>query len=411
MLRSSSPELESSMPMSPLLRRIVLTFRALATLSLAAIVLEGGAFFALRFLDWRRSRILGSVRAALPAEADQPWPEGLWREQLQVIHADYEAYGLWRSREYAGQHINVDASGIRRTVHSDCSDADSPTLWLFGGSTMWGFGATDEQTIPSELAALLAAAGRPSCVVNLGEDSWRSETSLVALLLALKTSARRPDVVVFLDGCNDVLTPLFLTGRADREWSDETSRHWFNFAAQRKRGSLTYLSGANTVTLAARLAARIRTPVLPVPLDRLDELASEIAAAYLSNAEALQALAHGYGFAAHSLWQPLGVTGHKRLTAAERDGIGRQLGAWFEASSTLAPQVEQLVARSGAPGVRSLSSAFDPIPESLYFDACHIRPSGNRLLAAEILSIVDASPPGSAGSQELLQAPAAARAE
>ena len=73
---------------------------------------------------------------------------------------------------------------------------------MFGGSTAWGEGAPDDETIPSHLARLMNVWGVDTTVKNLGERGYVSTQEVVFLYRELQ-AGRRPDVVVFYDGIND----------------------------------------------------------------------------------------------------------------------------------------------------------------------------------------------------------------
>mgnify|MGYP001371104477 CR=1 FL=1 len=47
------------------------------------------------------------------------------------------------------------------------------SVWFFGGSTMWGYGVSNESTIPS-----LFYKRTGDSVFNFGEDSWDSRQSM-----------------------------------------------------------------------------------------------------------------------------------------------------------------------------------------------------------------------------------------
>jgi lysophospholipase L1-like esterase len=105
--------------------------------------------------------------------------------------------------------IHVDAGGIRRSYEPRIAAGVRPVeVYFFGGSTMWGEYARDEHTMPSEVARMAEADGIPVHVVNYGESGWVSWQEAL-LFIQLAESGVRPDVAVFLDGFNDVLTAGF----------------------------------------------------------------------------------------------------------------------------------------------------------------------------------------------------------
>src|SRR5205085_6130134 len=129
-------------------------------------VLDERASFAIPYARALRNQANPSPERALPAFRAQPWARTYWREQMASARS-HEAYpfGLWRARPFAGETLNIDETGLRRTTDTRCSDG-APLVYVFGDSVLFGVGAPDWETIPSHLAKLLAADRRPACVVN-----------------------------------------------------------------------------------------------------------------------------------------------------------------------------------------------------------------------------------------------------
>src|SRR5882757_3830800 len=200
---------------------------ALALIATALIGMEVGSFVVLRLM-MLRARTIPKVEASLPFYKEVPWGAAYWREHARFLESWFESYpyGLWRQRPFKGEFTNNNERGERRTHNSDCS-GDAPTIYVYGGSTVWGQGSPDWQTIPSELAKRFADDGRVVCIVNRGSDAWSSSENLIDVILELKRPDRgRLDYVVFLDSCNDVTTP-FVRGGIEppytplkKEWTD-----------------------------------------------------------------------------------------------------------------------------------------------------------------------------------------------
>lgn len=109
---------------------------------------------------------------------------------------------------FRGVHLNVVEADIlnhRSNGHSLPPD-DWPivTIWLFGGSTAFGFGVPDNQTVAAHIEALLSAEfpGK-RVVVNFGQPYWFTNSERAAFT-ALLSAHRKPDLALFLDGVNDI---------------------------------------------------------------------------------------------------------------------------------------------------------------------------------------------------------------
>ncbi|HTO93624.1 MAG TPA: hypothetical protein VMM80_04610, partial [Bacteroidota bacterium] len=133
---------------------------------------------------------------------DKPWASELFREQHGMTMS-YAEYTGWRTDEYHGRYMNIDADGTRRTIQASSDGGALPGLYMFGGSTMWGAYLRDSATIPSIVGAALARAGRPMRVVNCGEQGFSFAQGVIQLVLLLR-EGKRPDAVLMYEGFNDI---------------------------------------------------------------------------------------------------------------------------------------------------------------------------------------------------------------
>ena len=77
-------------------------------------------------------------------------------------------------------------------------------IWVYGGSTTFGFGQRDAHTVPSELARIATAAGYHVDVVNKGVPGDLHADEARRFAWDVGGEGPKPDVVVFYDGVNDV---------------------------------------------------------------------------------------------------------------------------------------------------------------------------------------------------------------
>jgi hypothetical protein len=362
--------------------------RVFAVFSALLFAVEGASFGVLGLLAWRDRARPVPHSPTMSAYRNQLWADVFWREQRKALSYEVYPYGLWRSRPFSGATIVVDAAGVRQTAHSQCS-GDVPTVYVLGGSTVWGYGSPDWETIPSHLAKRFAAEGRPTCVINLGEDSWRSDQGVIKLILELKRpGARRPNFIVFLNGCNDVFTPFFLTGRVDWEWDFQQTKDWVDELARMRESSLRYLRITNTWKMGQRLVRQFKGSAVWQMPPNPDRLAREIVENHLANLRIVESLSHNYGFRYAFFWQPLSIAGHKILTAEESEGTRLQLGHWYEPGRLAVGKTLQLLRAAATGHVHDLTGAFDARTDSVYIDTCHLLPVGNSSLADRIYEVI-----------------------
>jgi len=138
----------------------------------------------------------------------------------------YEPFTQFREKPFVGRYVNVHPAGFRPGREQGPWPPEPAyfNVFLFGGSTTFGYGVPDDYTIGSYLQDRLSRAGlpRPPRVYNFGRGAYFSAQER-ALFEKLALDGFVPDVAVFLDGLNDffffdgapILTP-WLTQLVER---------------------------------------------------------------------------------------------------------------------------------------------------------------------------------------------------
>jgi len=122
----------------------------------------------------------------------------------------FQPWIAFSERVFHSSRLNVDEAPFptRRTTGNSSDRAGRPlVVWTFGGSTMFGWGVPDDQTISSHLAATLSRElpSRAVRVVNQGH-SYHFSSQELALFQTLIRRGEHCDVAIFLDGVNDANT-------------------------------------------------------------------------------------------------------------------------------------------------------------------------------------------------------------
>jgi hypothetical protein len=373
-------------------KKIVDLYRGLAIILLNTLVLVGvlelGAIVIARY--YQRAE-LSSIQA-LPYYANQEWTETYWHETLSAEKYQYKPYVVWGHLPFAGETVNIDQAGIRQTPGADCS-TKAYKVFMFGGSTMWGWGSPDWGTIPAYLQKDLdVLMTTPVCVVNLAEDGYVSTQSLFALTLQLQ-SGNVPDAVIFYSGVNDVLA-AYESGQAGVhptlgkmiskfEEREHPLVKWFKASRQ-------YSVIENLILRRKRQASEnglrfFNNKVLEIDTPRLAE---SVTAVYLSNYRLVEALADKYGFDRFFFWQPHIAIGEKPLTLDEQtlrsdlDPLWADLTqAVYQKVASVAPEYDRLW---------YLGDVFDDQDTQIWIDkVSHVTPEGNRLVAKEMLKAIE----------------------
>ena len=330
------------------------------------------------------------VRTQLPYYANQAWSDQYWQE-FGSIDRSYQPHTIWRRNEFRGRYINVGKDGLRATPQSDCASAEK-TVFMFGGSAMWGEGAPDTETVPSYLLQEIERNFEGSaCVINFAESAWTSTQSLITLIAEIQKE-HIPDLVVFYDGVNDT-NVVFTSGKrfTHANLSEFTTR----FEKEATPFHTRVMRNSAVFSVLYRYVKRQKLdsgqPLLVFDKDA-DALSDYIATTYVQNYQIVGALAEQYGFDYAFFWQPVIGYGEKVLTPEEdvmlqdadeirikldEETYGR-MQFIHSLYDTIAPVLDPLEY------VYNLSHVFDDKTKSMYIDFVHVTPEANQMVAAEM---------------------------
>lgn len=265
------------------------------------------------------------VEAGRWAALEKVYP-GFGRDEIQVLLDEtyapdrsfvYEPFTEFKERPYAGKYVNVDVNGFRLTDGQGPWPPDREkyfNVFLFGGSTTFGFGVSDSQTVASHLQASLSGAGllKEVRVYNFGRGSYYSTQERI-LFEKLVGTGFRPDVAVFIDGLND-----------SHHYDDRpSSATRIESALEGRRAAGTNILARVPMVRAASAAGRW------LGLGRDDDPAPEWAETardreacgdesvllgvinrYVENKKMIETVAASYGVKTLFVWQPVAVYKH-----------------------------------------------------------------------------------------------------
>lgn len=324
----------------------------------------------------------------------QAWIDDYFTEWWQSYRVGWASYTYWRRLPFQGAYIKIDEDGVRRSWQADpvAAAETPPRVFMLGGSTLWGFGARDDHTIPSCLARSLAGTEDLAAeVINLGETGYVSTQGMLTLLRRLQ-EGDIPDLVICYDGINDVFSS-YQCGEAGIPQNEYRRRKEFNLLADNS-GRTGYLVGAAgyrlfrqsallrwTETLS-RLVAPPHLPgsFAPPPAEAdVSRLAEQTAAVYLANVRMMHALANQFGFDLLCVWQP---TLFNKPVRSDYEAEQAEAFAYLE---ELYLRTTSAV-RDGRDGeledtLLVLTEVFEDQPEPLFLDFCHINEAGNEQVA------------------------------
>ncbi len=345
----------------------------LALLLLAAVLLGTQR---LAMLSGFPAQLRGSLdyrQLAFIDDGAAPSAREYWAEK-GLTRARWLPFSYWTLEPIQGDFININQRGLRRTWNPS-DGADSPRLYFFGGSTMWGFGARDAYTIPSQISRLLAEADLAAVAQNYAQEGYVSTQDLI-LFQARLALGDIPDVAVFYHGFNDVYA-AYLRGRAGVSLREN------QLVSDVKAGRLL----------------RQGQPVVQPPMVREDEFdwnlvatagdsAADILDRWAGNRRLIRALAAEFDVQALFIWQPA-LFAKSQLSANEerilRD-LERNSPGFIQRYEAVDGLLRQRVHDESWNDIIILTDLFAASEADIFFDLVHIDEIGNQAVAAALLA-------------------------
>jgi hypothetical protein len=305
----------------------------------------------------------------------------LERELIRARSATFEPFTLFRVPPMAGRYVNVAREGYRRG-HRGATwppDRAATTIFVFGGSTTFGYEVTDGETIPSQLADQLTSLTGDSsiAVYNFGSPNYSSVQERIRLE-QLILDGHVPRVAVFVDGFDDFLWPYY---------GPVMLR---TFAEALPRPSTTRLA-ATTLQAAVRRVApgRISRLLLPgattdVQPGRLPDPGAVIDR-YLANKRLIEGICDRFDVRPLFVWQPVPCYHYDGADDLPRPADSRVRDRLLEyIRRGYALMDNRRGAEASGPAFLWLADAQVGRTERLYVDADHYTPAFSGEIARAI---------------------------
>ena len=364
-------------------------------LTLALIVLLELGLQGLFWLkDRSKPRIPPDPRVVSAVPGGSAWLDRHYRE-LELISDRWRPYVYFRQKPFQGQTITINAEGLRATWAPDATGKagdERPALkiLMLGGSSLWGFGSRDDQTIPSLIARGLHNRGVRAEVRNLAEIGYVSTQEVIALCRELQ-QGYRPDLVLFYDGVNDTTSAL-LEGQPTMTTNEINRVREFNILQSPTR--LASALAGNLIQNSAlyRFAGSVgrrsgvgrdKEPNAPAGT-KLVDLSLGVLHGYAANLELVEGLGKAYGFRPVFVWQP-DIFSKPRLVPFEAEEKAKY--AWAGSLFTeVHRQLEQADALVSNPRFLNLSGIFSESESLQFLDFCHTTEEANARIASVLVS-------------------------
>lgn len=330
--------------------------------------------------------------ATHPLYVDKPWAVDYFRELDEALVNEWGPYNMDRIKFYEGKYINVDCTGPRTTFAGEDNGQTPLVVWVYGGSAVWGVGARDDHTIPSELARQLAVKlAQPVKVINFGQPEYVSTQQLFALHQAVQYG-QKPDMLIIYDGAHDVVASAISgPGKTMKEWQ----RHQeFNFRSDENQWlrikSVLKETGLYFVLSPVRNWAFSLTPYQPKTArdyesDGLQGWSRATALVYKNNFLEATRVGQAHDFPVYGFFQPTLFT---KKTIGEKEKASMVGEVWGDGGFLETWLDEMRASMAGTPHYYDLSDAMGG--GSYFFDPVNMTEEGNATVAARMADMIAA---------------------
>ena len=319
---------------------------------------------------------------------NEPWVDEYYKEFMASYNTDWQSYVYFRWRPFKGKYLNINEQGLRFTVPSDLPDSEATqkiNIFMFGGSTLWGWGVRDRYTIPSQLVEALAKHKVKAEITNFSEPGYVSTQEVIDLITQLQRN-NIPDLVIFYDGVNDVYAAFQsgVAGIPQNEWKRKLEYNLSNRYTKLRR--LFLLMSLDEFYLGKKIKElSTKLELNPTKRKNIDGLEKEIVEIYLNNLKIVDGISIVYRFKTMYYWQPV-IYYKKILTNFEEyynhDEEMKKL--YFKTYGILQKEKPTLAKYN----FYDISGILADSKESLYIDYCHVNEEGNKEIAERIANDV-----------------------
>lgn len=334
-----------------------------------------------------KNRVVADVRMYNSAYKNETWGKEYWKEYHDTTF-HYEPFTEWNDNEYHGKWINTDRAGMRKTWTPPGPIPPAPKqIFVMGGSAIWGIGARDDYTIPSDLSKLLNATNKQYLVSNYGIPGYTLLQEIVKLMLLLK-DGQRPDYIFFYDGSNEVYT-AYQAGRVVNLTNFEEIREKVDsppitLGLKYMLAKCRIIQATEKTLVLFHLQSNYQEGAAQFTEKQLEALGKDIVKSYKESASLLQNLSEIYNFNYTLSWQPIIFF----ETNVMEDEIRFDPRCRDKNLAKLFKIVTADLVNSPPPRWVNISGALRQAPKPTYIDFCHLTESGYATVSAKIAAIV-----------------------
>lgn len=318
----------------------------------------------------------GEKRHLLPAyEGEQDYAEAIFHDYHSIAHR-YKPFAEWQMLPYQGKTLSINEQGLRTHI-PPAGVSSKPVIRFFGGSTMWGEGSDDANTIPALVHQKLNAG----TVINHGQLAYNSRQNLDALI-SMYAKGESADVVIFYDGVNDAafLCPNEIQELPGHRLIPLFQKKIYGGARQFVLTVLSNLFTENIVLVMQYQRSKGANQPSHYDCQNTDK-GKSVASMLVKNWEMAHELVTSRGGKFIAILQPVAYVGSPRLDHLE---LNAELGDNFR---FVYDEVQKIINTQQQPWIYDYTQAFNG-QEYIYIDFCHVTKSGNKIIADRLTDLL-----------------------
>jgi hypothetical protein len=239
-------------------------------------------------------------------------------------------------------------------------------IYFFGGSTMFGHGVSDFETIPSYVSKILYDKYNINAnVSNFGRIGYVStEEFLLFSYLAPQKGNRKKTIAVFLSGLNEIAPIYFFAS------DNPDKRMGTSIIARVKQEKSSPIQHINLIRTLNRFFMN-NNSFSKISISDQDEI--EVESNYKRNVFNILSIAKDNNFIPIFYWQPLSAY--------------KTIKTFYEQNPQYVPKVEyRKNVNIDYKYYYNISHFFENTEEPIFLDFCHYSERGNELIAERIVS-------------------------
>jgi hypothetical protein len=280
---------------------------------------------------------------------------------------------------FQGKTITIDENGFRKTLNKMKDNEMDSMVAFFGGSTMWGTGVDDENTIPS----IFANQHEMYRSINFGETAYTARQNL-NLLIQKYSEGFDMDIAIFYDGVNEILHKC----RRELGAFSHAREVYIRDAIELYGEGMSYAALFYPIhQLAAGISKEIFGKLKPsyfYDCDQNDKKAELIARALILDWMAAKCLTEGMGDRFIAVLQPVAYIGTPNVSHIKLDEeLGRQFVKVYAKIIFLLENEFPALLQNFV----NFTAIFNE-EEPIYIDFSHVSPNGNQIVATRIAEVL-----------------------